>query len=113
MAPVPWSHSRNFDAARNDPRGLDDLGCSMSKKPSRSRSLFILSLASPLVAAVVGLMSPSSACAEDKDCIEASCSGPKSCAKLKRACSYGGGSFVIKKRNQKGETTGGSCTICY
>lgn len=101
-----------FAGSRNDRGVAADPGRIMSKN-SRSKNLFIMSLASILLGAGLGVISTSSAQAAGGDCIEATCSGVKSCAKLKRACDYGSGTFVAKTRNQDGKVTSGTCSVCY
>ena len=65
------------------------------------------------VALAFGLGSLSASAAGAEDCIEATCGGVKSCKKLKRACSYGGGTLKAKTRNDSGEVTAASCKVCY
>lgn len=66
-----------------------------------------------LIAVGLGSASAAASGSTGEDCINSSCSGVTSCAKLKRACSYGGGTFVAIARDKNGDTTSGTCQICY
>lgn len=66
-----------------------------------------------LTALVAGIVAPRAAVADGtkEDCITATCSGPKSCAKLKKGCNFISGTYTEVKR--EGKVVGGKCKACF
>jgi len=105
---------RDAAAPCNAPRRRVDLGPVHSSTADTPRLLLPIRLAlAALLAVGLGSASAAASDATGEDCINSTCSGVTSCAKLKRACSYGGGTFVAKTRDKNGDTTSGTCQICY